>query len=187
MKYSAEELRGLGFAEEQIQAIQNTYKRELKDIPVSPLLEKVVPIEVNDNKRAVAHNTELKVTTISDLREYAKGQIVELPPFADGQPLVVRMKRPSLMVLAKSGKIPNNLMKTATALFNGDDMTDGGEPDEELLGKTYDILELLCNAALVEPTLADFKEAGIELSDNQMIAIFNYTQSGIDALNSFRK
>ena len=181
MKYSIEELRGLGLTEEQIEAIQNTYKREVKDIPISPLLEKVVPMETN--VRDIANSSLVKVTTIDDLKEYAKGQIVQLPPFADGQPLIVRMKRPSLMILAKSGKIPNKLLKTATEMFNGE----GGSNNEDLdaLSKTFELLEIICEASLVEPKYKDFKSVGIDLSDEQLIAIFNYTQRGIEALNSF--
>ena len=88
-----------------------------------------------------------------DLKEYAKGQIVHLPSFADGQPLIVRMKRPSLMILAKSGKIPNKLLKTATEMFNGEKSTD--EEDFDALSKTLDLLEIICEASLVEPKYKD--------------------------------
>lgn len=180
-RYNAEELRELGFDEDQIKAIVGTYKREIKDIPASPLLEKVVPIE--SNVRDIASSSLMKVTTIDDLKEYAKGQIVQLPSFADGQPLVVRMKRPSLMILAKSGKIPNKLLKTATEMFNGE--SDADNEDLDALSKTLELLEIICEASLVEPKYKDFKSAGIDLSDEQLIAIFNYTQRGIEALNSF--
>lgn len=180
-RYNAEELRELGFDEDQIQAIVGTYKREIKDIPASPLLEKVVPIELS--VRDIASSSLMKVTTIDDLKEYAKGQIVQLPSFADGQPLVVRMKRPSLMILAKSGKIPNKLLKTATEMFNGE--SDADNEDLDALSKTFELLEIICEASLVEPKYKDFKSAGIDLSDEQLIAIFNYTQRGIEALNSF--
>lgn len=181
-RYNAEELRALGFSEDQIHAIVGTYKREIKDIPASPLLEKVVPID-SSNVRDIASSSLMKVTTIDDLKEYAKGQIVQLPSFADGQPLVVRMKRPSLMILAKSGKIPNKLLKTATEMFNGE--SDADNEDLDALSKTLELLEIICEASLVEPKYKDFKSAGIDLSDEQLIAIFNYTQRGIEALNSF--
>lgn len=180
-KYSAEELKALGFSEDQIQAIVGTYKREIKDIPTSPLLEKVVPIE--SNARDIVSSSLMKVTTVDDLKEYAKGQIVQLPSFADGQPLIVRMKRPSLMILAKSGKIPNKLLKTATEMFNGEGAAD--DEDFDALSKTFDLLDIICEASLVEPKYKDFKSVGIDLSDEQLIAIFNYTQRGIEALNSF--
>ena len=179
MKYSIEELRELGLTEGQIKAIQNTYEEEAKDIfaEVKPFVSK------ETSARNVASSSVTKVTTIDDLKEYAKGQIVQLPSFADGQPLVVRMKRPSLMILAKSGKIPNKLLKTATEMFNGE----GGADNEDLdaLSKTFELLEIICEASLVEPKYKDFKSAGIDLSDEQLIAIFNYTQRGIEALNSF--
>ena len=179
MKYSIKELRELGLTEEQIEAIQNTYKEEAKDIlaEVKPFISK------ETNVRDVASSSVAKVTTIDDLKEYAKGQIVQLPSFADGQPLIVRMKRPSLMILAKSGKIPNKLLKTATEMFNGEGSADN--EDLDALSKTLDLLEIICEASLVEPKYKDFKSAGIDLSDEQLIAIFNYTQRGIEALNSF--
>lgn len=179
MKYSVEELRGLGLTEEQIEAIQNTYKNEAKDISVE--VKPFIPRETS--ARDLVSSSLTKVTTIEDLKEYAKGQIVQLPSFADGQPLIVRMKRPSLMILAKSGKIPNKLLKTATEMFNGEKSTD--EEDFDALSKTLDLLEIICEASLVEPKYKDFKSAGIDLSDEQLIAIFNYTQRGIEALNSF--
>lgn len=178
MKYSAEQLRGMGFSEDQIQAIVGVYNKEKESVAE---VKHFVPKETS--AREVASSSLMKVTTIDDLKEYAKGQIVQLPPFADGQPLVVRMKRPSLMILAKSGKIPNKLLKTATEMFNGE----SGADDEDLdaLSKTFELLEIICEASLVEPKYKDFKSAGMELSDEQLIAIFNYTQRGIEALNSF--
>lgn len=179
MKYSIEELRELGLTEGQIKAIQNTYEEEAKDIfaEVKPFASK------ETSARNVASSSVTKVTTIDDLKEYAKGQVVQLPSFADGQPLVVRMKRPSLMILAKSGKIPNKLLKTATEMFNGEGSADN--EDLDALSKTFELLEIICEASLVEPKYKDFKSAGIDLSDEQLIAIFNYTQRGIEALNSF--
>lgn len=179
MKYSIKELRELGLTEGQIEAIQNTYKEESKDIfaEVKPFISK------ETSARDVASSSVAKVTTIDDLKEYAKGQIVQLPSFADGQPLIVRMKRPSLMILAKSGKIPNKLLKTATEMFNGEGSADN--EDLDALSKTFELLEIICEASLVEPKYKDFKSAGIDLSDEQLIAIFNYTQRGIEALNSF--
>lgn len=126
------------------------------------------------------------VTSFADLQRYAGGTIVRLPDFAEGQPFVARLKRPSLLVLAKSGKIPNSLLATAGTLFSK-----GGagmdSDNEKMLSDMYTICEILCDAALVQPTLSDIKNAGLELSDDQLMAIFNYTQIGVEALKSFRK
>lgn len=126
-----------------------------------------------------------KVTNVIDLKRYAAGQVVELPPFADGMPFVAQLRRPSMLFLAKTGKIPNTLLSKAGQLFNG-----GGAgldaDDANMLSDVYDIAMVIVNAALVSPTLGEIHEAGLELADDQIMAIFNYTQGGIKALESFR-
>ena len=104
----------------------------------------------------------------------------------DGQPFAARMRRPSMLVLAQSGKIPNTLLNVASELF-----AKGGSgldtDNVNMLGDMYDICHIICESALVEPTMADIEGAGMELSDEQLMAIFNYTQAGIKALEPFRK
>lgn len=126
---------------------------------------------------------EMKVTSILDLQEYAKGAVVELPGFAEGQPFVARLRRPSMLVLAKSGKIPNELLATADSLFNG---TKRATNNPNALKEITGILEIMAEAALVEPSYSDLKEVGLDLTDEQFMAIFNYTQAGVRALDSFR-
>ena len=131
-------------------------------------------------------NKALKITDLNDLKEYSKGTIVTLPEFGEGQPFVARVRRPSMLVLAKQGKIPNSLLTTANELFTGG----GGAIDqdnEKLLAEMYDVCMIICEACLIEPSLEDIKDAGMELSDDQIMAIFNYTQNGVKALESFRE
>lgn len=123
-----------------------------------------------------------KITSIDELKKYNEGAVVELPPFAEGQPLVVKMKRPSLMRLASKGNIPNTLMESATSLFEGN--TDVN--DKFVLSNLLKVMELVCEAAFVSPSWEEIKSSGIELTDEQLIAAFNYTQNGIKALDSFR-
>lgn len=127
---------------------------------------------------------EQKVTTIEELLEYSKGQFVQLPDFAENMPFYARLRRPSLMALVKTGKIPNSLIATANRLFNGKGMDD---EDSEAMPAILDILENLCEATFVEPSYKAMKEAGIELTDQQLMAVFNYTQEGIKALEPFRE
>lgn len=129
-------------------------------------------------------NKELVVTTIEELAEYARGEIVELPPFAEGHKFVARMRRPSLLSLAKSGQIPNTLLNSANKLFYGRKPNETIEPDA--LEKTLGVIDCLAKAAFVEPSYDAIKNAGIELTDEQYLFIFNYTQKGINALQSFR-
>lgn len=126
---------------------------------------------------------EQKVTSIEQLKAYANGQMVELPPFAEGQPFVVRMKRPSMMVLVKTGKVPNRLITMANQLFLGNKKMD--EKNVKLLPEMFEVFDAIVEASLIAPKYSDIKEAGIELTDDQLMAIFNYTQSGVKALERF--
>ena len=127
-----------------------------------------------------------KITTIHELQGYVGGKIVRLPDFAEGQPLVARVKRPSLLIMAKQGKIPNTLLGAAGELF-----TKGGSgvdaDNTRMLGDMYDVCHLIAEASLVEPSLADIESVGLELTDDQMMALFNYSQVGTKALESFRQ
>ena len=129
-------------------------------------------------------NKELVVTPIENLAEYAGGTIVELPPFGPDQPFVARLRRPSMLALAKAGKIPNTLLSSANRLFFGDD--NKGKRDQNALANTLEVIDVLCEAAFIEPTYQQLKDCGIELSDDQYMFVFNFTQSGVNALHSFR-
>lgn len=128
----------------------------------------------------------MHITTLSDLQSYASGTVVRFPDFGDGQPLVARVRRPSMLMLAKQGKIPNSLLTAAGELFS----KGGGGLDadnENMLSDMYNIMDIIAEAALIQPTLTEIKSVGLELSDDQMMAIFNYSQAGIKALESFRQ
>ena len=128
---------------------------------------------------------ELKVTPISELIKYKDGQIVELPPFAEGQPFVARLRRPSLMGLVKSGKIPNSLMKQATTLFAKGGQSLSGM-NANTLTEMLEIMDVIVDEAMLEPKYSELKDNGISLSDDQITAIFTYTQQGVDYLKQFR-
>lgn len=126
-----------------------------------------------------------KVTSLEELKNYSRGSVVEFPPFGVNQPFVARVRRPSMLVLAKQGKIPNALLTSASELFaKGGDGMDTDNP--QLLEDMYGVCHLMAEATLVEPTLAEIEDAGLTLTDDQMMAIFNYSQVGIQALDSFR-
>ena len=129
--------------------------------------------------------SRLQVTKLDELRGYAKGQIVELPPFAEGQNLVVRMTRPSLLVMVKEGRIPNSLLVTANKLFMGGE---GFDTDSQtMMQDMYGVMEEICKASLIEPTYDEIISTGVKLTDDQMMAIFNYCQQGVKALQPFRQ
>ena len=140
----------------------------------------------SDNRvKPVNCDEAMTITSLSDLQSYSNGTVVRFPDFAEGQPFVARVKRPSVLMLAKMGKIPNALLNSATQLF-----TKGGSGMDTKNGKTlsdiYDICEVIAKASLVQPTYDEIIDSGMTLSDDQVMAIFNYTQSGVKALENFR-
>lgn len=125
-------------------------------------------------------------SNISELLKYSQGTLVELPSFGSEQPFKARLKRPSVLNLAKSGKIPNTLMATAISLFSGDTKSVMSSDNLESLSVMFDVMEILCEAAFVEPTWKELKDNNIELTDEQLMAVFRFTQDGVKALESFR-
>lgn len=136
---------------------------------------------------------ELKVTSINELKNYAKGDIVELPEFGNGQKFIARLKRPSMMNLVKCGKIPNSLLQSASSLFDkGPSGTLNSKQfgindlSQDAMSQMFDVIDIICEASFVEPTYSQIKEAGIELTDEQLLFIFSYSQTGVKQLDSFR-
>lgn len=126
---------------------------------------------------------ELKITSLADLENYAKGDIVELPSFGENKPFIVKLKRPSLLMLAEGGRIPNSLLPTANSLFYSSNKS----PQTHDLKETAEVLILMAKASMVEPSYEELEKAGVTLTDQQLIAIFNYTQVGVKSLKTFRK
>ena len=91
------------------------------------------------------------------------------------------LKRPSILALAARGAIVNPLMKTARKLFYSGISPDSGDLQEE--GR---VLIEIAKAAMVKPSFDELEAAGIELTDEQLVAIFQFTQLGAKALRRFR-
>lgn len=124
-----------------------------------------------------------EVTSLAALSLYAQGQLVELPGFGEGQPFFARLRRPSILGLTKSGKIPNALLAAATELFTG--KQDKDEPVD--LAEIVGVVEVICESAFVEPTYQQINDIGLQLTDEQLMAVFNYSQRGVKALEPFRE
>lgn len=136
---------------------------------------------------AVEVNREqLAITSIEQLKQYAQGEIVELPPFSPVQPFVARLKRPSLLSMAKNGKIPNELLVKTNELFMNDG-TAVNASDDNMLKEIFSVIDTIAGEVFVQPTYKEIKEAGIQLTDEQMLFIFNYTQTGVKNLENFRE
>jgi hypothetical protein len=174
MELTRDNLKSYGcFTDEQIDAIVNQANLNSEKVEFVTKVDYKQPLTPSD------------ITTPTQLNEYAKGNIVRLPDFSEGQPLIVVLRRPSLLVLMKTGKIPNTLLNTASELFEGKSKASTAEP--ESISKMYDVMNIIAEASLVSPTFEEIKNAGIQLTDEQLIAIFNYSQRGVQGLQSFRE
>lgn len=125
-----------------------------------------------------------QVTSLEQLKQYANGNIVRLPDFAEGQPFFAKLKRPSILGMAKQGKIPNSLLVKTNELFVQSGSLDTEE--NSMMQEIYDVIDLIASETFIEPTYEEIKSTGIELTDEQMMFIFNYSQQGVKALESFR-
>lgn len=124
----------------------------------------------------------MKVTSIEKLKDMAKGEVVSLIGFNE-ESFVARLKRPSLLNMVTNEKIPNTLLLAAHTVFFGAKTS----KDVVSMKDSNELYRIVAKEALVEPTLEQIEEAGLELTDQQLIEIFQYTQVGVRALESFRK
>lgn len=129
---------------------------------------------------------DIKVTSIDQLKLMSGGEIVKLPPFVQGQDFYAKLRRPSMLKLVQSGQVPNSLLRTANMLFSGG-VDKELDRDDEFMKDMFDLIDVLAGAVFVEPSWTELKNAGIELTDEQYMFIFNYTQEGVKALEPFRE
>lgn len=174
--YTESELIAMGLTKEQIDSVaEESEGTNIVEIP---------------NRKSFADkvNEELKkplsVTTIGALKQQSAGELVQLPGFVEGEDFIARMRRPSLLAMVKKGKIPNSLLSEATELFSNGTSTIGNS--EGSLEEMMNVVEIICEASLIEPSWKEIKDAGIELTDEQLMAIFSYSQRGIAGVRQFR-
>ena len=129
----------------------------------------------------------LKITSIEELKKAAQGEVVKLPSFSKDTEFIARLKRPSLLNLIKIGKIPNTLLTAANNLFEGGvQQAVNLIEDEDALSSIFEVMEVICENSFVEPSYKELKDANIELTDEQIMFVFSYTQNGLKDLESFR-
>ena len=118
---------------------------------------------------------QLKVTTLKDLQNYKNGQVVELPSFAEGQPFVARIRRPSMMRLVEQGKIPNKLLEKANELYANGATAIMDTDENSMLTEALELFDIIADSMLLEPTLQEVKETVGSLTDDQYMFLFAYS------------
>lgn len=125
----------------------------------------------------------MEITSLEQLKQMAECDVIELPRFKKEIPFDVKVKRVSLLNLVRKGIIPNRLLSAAEELFYGKQSSKGNVDLQQLTN----VMFIMAENALVEPSIKDLQEAGLELTDEQIVALFNYTQRGVEELESFRQ
>lgn len=130
----------------------------------------------------------MQITSLEQLQAIKRTEVVELPSFEDGTPLIVEIQKPNMMQLIVSGKIPNTLLNAAMDMFNGktvDKLTKASESAKDL-ADLVGMMNVIADASLVRPSMKEFKAAKVDLTDNQLMAILMYSQGGVKSLEGFR-
>lgn len=125
----------------------------------------------------------MEITNLEQLKQMAECDVIELPRFKSEIPFNVKVKRVSLLNLVRKGIIPNKLLSAAEELFYGKQSSKGNVDMKSLT----DVMFMMAENALVEPSVKDLESVGLELTDEQIVALFNYTQEGLKDLESFRE
>lgn len=119
-----------------------------------------------------------EILSINELKKMAT-TVIEIPNFDNSGTIKVRVQKPRLMAMAAQGKIPNHLLSIVNDLMFPN-KKEKKELKVEDISKTY---ELHCRACLVEPSYEEIKDI---ITDDQMIAIFDWAMGKVSQLDTFR-
>lgn len=123
----------------------------------------------------------LQVTSLAAIKEQANGEIIELSGWTE-EPFVAKVKKVSFLGLVSEGLIPNTLLNAAAVIFNGK-TNNKKDPD---IKETSKVIDIVAEQVLVEPSCAQLKEIDVQLTDQQKLELFNYSQQGVKGLYRFR-
>lgn len=135
---------------------------------------------------------QLKPISLEELKKIKTTEVINLGPFMGGVDLIAEVKRPDLLDLITSGKMPNTVLKAAIGMFNGNNkdtaemMLKADQGDLDSLKKLTGLLDVLVKNCLITPSLEDIKSCGLELNMDQKMNILMYTQGGMKQLEDFR-
>lgn len=109
-------------------------------------------------------------------REYA------LPGWGDEGDFVCKLRRPGLVAMAEAaGFVPNPLLPAIEELFFPAGKQIKLPPEQQARA-----LHEIARYALVEPTLEELNAAGLQLTDEQYLAIYAFALKGAEGLARFR-
>lgn len=111
--------------------------------------------------------------------------VIPIPGFDEGESFEIRVKKLSIVGLMSSGKIPNSLMQVVKDAFAGIKSSQGEAAEASIMDKAGEIgklLDIVCKEAMLEPRFDDVKDV---MNDAQKLAVFQFTQGGVEEAKSF--
>lgn len=112
--------------------------------------------------------------------------VIPIPGFDEGETFEIKVKKLSIVGLMSSGKIPNSLMKVVKDAFEGIKSSNSAEDGESAVmdkaGEIGKLLDIVCREAMLEPTFDDVKDV---MNDAQKLAVFEFTQGGVEEVRPF--
>lgn len=112
--------------------------------------------------------------------------IISIPGFQEGETFEIKVKNLSIVGLISAGKIPNALMQTVKNAFAGlKSSASTEEAEASVIDKAEQIgnlLDIVCKEAMVEPLFDEVKDV---MNDSQKLAVFSFTQGGVQELEPF--
>lgn len=137
--------------------------------------------------------TETNVISLAEIKERAKGTIVQIPDWEPKKHISVRIKAIDMTKhIMKLDKLPNTLKGSANAVFNGETGSDKAIDDltndigADAIADMLPIIEGVAKEALLEPTYSEIEEI-YPLTLVQKMELFKIAMGGMQELESFRK
>nr|DAR31053.1 MAG TPA: hypothetical protein [Caudoviricetes sp.] len=109
-------------------------------------------------------------------------QSIEIHDWDGSGMIEVRARRPGLYNMASMGFIPNPLLGAMQAMFSGSTAQINAVDAK----KQGECLTAIARYALVEPTMAQITEAGLELTDQQLLELYQFALAGPVRYAAFR-
>lgn len=109
-------------------------------------------------------------------------QSIEIHDWDGSGMIEVRARRPGLYNMASMGFIPNPLLGAMQAMFSGNTAQINAVDSK----KQGECLTAIARYALVEPTMAQITEAGLELTDQQLLELYQFALAGPVRYAAFR-
>lgn len=122
----------------------------------------------------------METVDFEKLKERAKGEVVTIPGWGE-ELFTCKVKRVSILGLVTKGILPNPLLSAAHSLFYGDN------DNKADFGNIAKVMSIIAEETLVEPSIKQLHEIGLDLTDEQQIQLFNFSQRGLKVLEQFRK